>query len=61
MTAGTLAVLGEERLVAGTPLGRLGGDEDLKGLALLYASEAGRHITGQWVAVDGGASVVVGG
>ena len=62
MTAGTVANLGgEEQLLAGTPMGRLGGDEDLKGLTLLYASDAGRHITGQWVAVDGGASVVVGG
>jgi NAD(P)-dependent dehydrogenase (short-subunit alcohol dehydrogenase family) len=61
MTAGTLATLGEEKLLAGTPLGRLGGEEDLKGLTLLYASDAGRHITGQWVAVDGGASVVIGG
>ena len=41
------------------PLGRLGDDEDLKGLTLLYASDAGKHITGQWMAVDGGVSVVL--
>jgi NAD(P)-dependent dehydrogenase (short-subunit alcohol dehydrogenase family) len=41
-----------------TPTQRLGGDEDLKGLAVLLASEASRHITGQAIAVDGGASVV---
>ena len=59
--AGTLKNLGEERLAAGAPLGRLGDDEDLKGLCVLYASDAGKHITGQWLAVDGGVSVVMGG
>src|SRR5688500_9458791 len=41
-----------------TPTRRLGGDEDLKGLAVLLASEASRHITGQAIAVDGGATIV---
>ena len=61
MTMGTLKALGEERLAAGAPLKRLGDDEDLKGLCVLYASDAGKHITGQWLAVDGGVSVVTGG
>ncbi|WP_345062427.1 SDR family oxidoreductase [Acidovorax lacteus] len=61
MTVGTLKALGEDKLKAGAPLGRLGDDEDLKGLCLLYASDAGKHITGQWLAVDGGVSVVTGG
>ena len=61
MTAGVLKSLGEEKLAAHAPLGRLGDDEDLKGLCLLYASDAGKHITGQWLAVDGGVSVVSGG
>ena len=52
--------LGEDNMTAGAPLGRLGDDEDLKGITLLYASEAGKHITGQWLAVDGGVSVVLG-
>ena len=39
----------------------LGDDEDLKGLCVLFASDAGKHITGQWLAVDGGAGVVTGG
>ncbi len=61
MTAGTLKNLGEDKLAAHAPLRRLGDDEDLKGITLLYASDAGKHITGQWLAVDGGVSVVTGG
>ncbi len=61
MTAGTLAAMGEARLAAQAPLLRLGDDEDLKGVTLLFASDAGKHITGQWLAVDGGVSVLVGG
>ena len=60
MTVGTLKALGEEKLASHAPLGRLGDEDDLKGLALLYASAAGKHITGQWLAVDGGVSVVLG-
>ena len=61
MSAGILAAMGEERLAAHSPLRRLGDDEDLKGIALLFASDAGKHITGQWLAVDGGVSSVIGG
>ena len=61
MTAGTLKALGEDKLKEGAPLKRLGDDEDLKGLCLLFASQAGKHITGQWLAVDGGVSIVTGG
>ena len=61
MTVGTLKAMGEEKLAAHAPLGRLGDDEDLKGLCVLYASDAGKHITGQWLAVDGGVSVITGG
>jgi len=59
MTRGTLATLGAERLAAGAPLGRIGDDSDLKGAALLFASAAGKHITGQILAVDGGVSAVL--
>lgn len=58
MTRGAIAEL-DERLVRDVPLKRIGGDEDLKGAALLFCSDAGRHITGQVLAVDGGASAVV--
>jgi NAD(P)-dependent dehydrogenase (short-subunit alcohol dehydrogenase family) len=60
MTAGLLQAMGEDNLAAAAPLKRLGDDEDLKGLCVLYASDAGKHITGQWLAVDGGVSVVTG-
>jgi NAD(P)-dependent dehydrogenase (short-subunit alcohol dehydrogenase family) len=61
MTKGTLDRIGVDKLAANAPLRRLGDDEDLKGITLLYASDAGKHITGQWLAVDGGVSVVTGG
>ena len=61
MTAGVLESIGRDKLAENAPLRRLGDDEDLKGLCLLYASDAGKHITGQWMAVDGGVSVVTGG
>ena len=60
MSAVTLKTMGEA-LAGHSPLGRLGDDEDLKGLCVLYASDAGKHITGQWLAVDGGMSVITGG
>ncbi|QXL85612.1 SDR family oxidoreductase [Comamonas sp. NLF-1-9] len=61
MASVLIDTMGEDRMKAGAPLGRLGDDEDLKGLTLLYASDAGKHITGQWMAVDGGVSAIVAG
>jgi gluconate 5-dehydrogenase len=58
MTRYTLESVGVERLAAAAPLNRLGDDDDLKGAALLFASAAGKHITGQILAVDGGVSAV---
>jgi gluconate 5-dehydrogenase len=61
MTVGTLKAMGEDKLAAVAPLGRLGDDEDLKGACVLFASDAGKHITGQWLAIDGGVSIITGG
>jgi gluconate 5-dehydrogenase len=47
-----------EEILRQTPLGKLGGDTDLMGTALLLASDAGGHITGQTLVVDGGASII---
>jgi gluconate 5-dehydrogenase len=57
MTRHTLATVGE-KVRELTPTRRLGNDEDLKGIAVLLSSEAGRHISGQAIAVDGGAVIV---
>lgn len=48
-------------LIDHIPLRRLGDDEALKGAVLLFASDAGKHITGQLLPVDGGACAVVAG
>ncbi|ABM33441.1 3-oxoacyl-ACP reductase [Paracidovorax avenae] len=61
MASVLIETLGEQKMAEHAPLRRLGDEEDLKGLCLLYASDAGKHITGQWMAVDGGVSVVTGG
>ena len=60
MTRGTLERVGADTLAQHAPLRRIGDDEDLKGAALLFASDAGKHITGQILAVDGGVSAVHG-
>lgn len=58
MTRGMIQTQGEQRMASRAPLRRLGDDEDLMGAALLFASRAGKHITGQVLAVDGGVSAV---
>lgn len=58
MTRGTIDERGTQAMAARAPLRRLGDEDDLKGVALLFASQAGKHITGQVLAVDGGVSAV---
>ena len=48
----------EREIVALTPLGRLGGEEDLKGAVVFLASEASRYVTGHALVVDGGGAIV---
>jgi NAD(P)-dependent dehydrogenase (short-subunit alcohol dehydrogenase family) len=58
MTKGTLEKLGDE-LAQRAPLRRIGDDDDLKGAVVLFASQAGKHITGQTLPIDGGVSAVI--
>ena len=57
MTAGLIA-RSADRLLDLIPMKKFGGPDDVKGAALLLVSEAGAHITGQILAVDGGASAI---
>ncbi len=56
----TRATLGTELqgIIDSTPTRRVGNDEDLKGITALLASEAARHINGQAIVVDGGATII---
>lgn len=44
----------EERFIAGIPAGRMGVPADIKGLAVLLASDASEWITGAIIPLDGG-------
>jgi len=57
MSEGLLEKVGDA-VIARSPLHRLGGDDDLKGAVVFFASEASRHVTGQYLAIDGGSSIV---
>ena len=61
MTKGTFDRLGADALAAHAPLKRVGDDDDLKGAVVLFASQAGKHITGQTLPIDGGVSAIIAG
>ena len=44
----------EAALVRATPLGRIGEARDVAGTAVFFAAGASRHITGQYLVIDGG-------
>lgn len=47
---------GREKFLQRIPLGRFGGENDLKGAVVFLASAASDYVTGQTIAVDGGLS-----
>ena len=53
MMAATLDAFGEE-IAASAPLGRIGRDDDMAGIAVFLASRAGAYLTGTVIPVDGG-------
>jgi len=57
MTKGLMEMMGE-RVASKAPLNRVGGPEDLKGITVVLASDAGAFITGQTIAVDGGYTAI---
>jgi len=61
MANGMIEKVGSDHITGNIPLGRMGDDEDLKGAALLLVSDAGKHITGVFLPIDGGASAVIAG
>jgi NAD(P)-dependent dehydrogenase (short-subunit alcohol dehydrogenase family) len=56
LSSGLLETL-EKSVIERTPLGRIGNDTDLMGAAVYLASAASRHVTGEFITVDGGASI----
>ncbi len=46
----------QDAIIRSIPMGRLGGEDDLKGAVVFLASRAAAFVTGQVLAVDGGAT-----
>ena len=57
MTEGLLASVGEARMGRDAPMGRIGRPGELKGACVFLAAPASSYITGQVIAVDGGATI----
>jgi NAD(P)-dependent dehydrogenase (short-subunit alcohol dehydrogenase family) len=56
MTAGTLEAA-QASAEANIPMGRIGNDDDLKGVVVLLSSPASDYITGQCISIDGGSTL----
>ncbi len=60
MMAATLDAFGES-IAASSPLGRIGRDDDMAGVAVFLASRAGAYLTGTIIPVDGGIATTASG
>ena len=40
-------------------LGRFGGEDDLKGAVAFFCSDASKYVTGQYMVIDGGATLII--
>jgi NAD(P)-dependent dehydrogenase (short-subunit alcohol dehydrogenase family) len=60
MMAATLDAFGEA-IAAAAPLGRIGRDDDMAGIAVFLASRAGSYLTGTVIPVDGGIATTASG
>jgi gluconate 5-dehydrogenase len=56
MTEKVLAVA-QPQIKAAVPMGRVGGEGELKGVAVFLASQASGYMTGQTIVVDGGGTI----
>ncbi|MDT7754466.1 MAG: hypothetical protein QOH27_364, partial [Mycobacterium sp.] len=60
MMAATLEVAGDA-IAAAAPLGRIGRDDDMAGIAVFLSSRAGANLTGTVIPVDGGIATTASG
>lgn len=60
MMAATLETFGDS-IAASAPLGRIGRDDDMAGVAVYLASRAGAYLTGAVIPVDGGLATTASG